>query len=120
MLEDFSFADYILGYVIEGPMDHAQITRLRNLILAKFETHERVHLYLEDRGITKFTLSAAAIGSIFPLEHASRIAKIALVTDRKWIHLLAAIDNNLVKPEILHFKKADRVKAVAWISKRAM
>lgn len=118
MLEDYSFADYILGYVIDGTMDHAQITKLRNLILAKLETHDRVSLYLEDRNITKFTLSAAVIGALFPIEYAHRIDRIALVTNRKWIHFLAVIDNSFVKSEIRHFVRADRVNAVKWISEQ--
>ncbi len=116
MLEDYSFADYILGYVIDGAMDHAQITKLRNLILEKLETHDRVSLYLEDRNITKFTLSAAAMGALFPIEYAHRIDRIALVTDRRWIHFLAVVDNSLVKSQIKHFTRENRVNAVKWIS----
>ena len=99
-------------------MDNKQINTLRNLILEKLETHDKVSLYLEDRNITKFTLSAAAIGALFPIEYANRIDRIALVTDRKWIHFLASIDNGLVKSQIKHFKRADRVSAVKWISEK--
>lgn len=119
MLEDFSFADYILGYVIDGPMDHTQILKLQRLILEKLETHSKVSIYLEDRNITKFSLSAASIGALFPLRYASKIDKIALVTNRRWIHLLAALDNSLVKSEIKHFTTNDRVKAVEWISEKS-
>lgn len=116
MLEDYSFADYILGYVIDGAMDNKQINKLRNLILEKLETHNRVSLYLEDKNITKFTFSAAAIGALFPIEYAHRIDRIALVTDRKWIHFLAALDNSIVKSQIKHFTREDRASAVKWIS----
>jgi len=120
MLADFSFADDTIGYMIEGDMNHKTITELRNLVLEKLKTHDRINLYLEDRSITKFTFSAAAIGMLFPLEHARRFRKIALVTDRKWIHTLASIDNILIKADLLHFAKEDRIKAMSWIAQPIM
>jgi len=116
VLSDFSFADNSIGYSIEGVMDKAAILDLRSQILEKFKTHDKINLYLEDSAIHTFSLSAATIGALFPLEYASRFNKIALVTDRKWIHILATIDNVLIKAQLKHFYKSDRIKALNWIS----
>ena len=116
MLKDFSFADNTIGYVIEGTMDKAAILNLRSHILEKFETHDKISLYLEDGNIEHFSLSAAAIGALFPLEYARRFDKIALVTDRKWIHALAAIDNALIGAKLKYFPIKDRIDAITWIA----
>jgi hypothetical protein len=116
MLANFSFADNTIGYMIEGDMDKATIMELRALILEKFETHDKINLYLEDSAIANFSFSAATIGALFPLEYSSRFLKIALVTDRKWIHVLAAMDNLVIKPTLKHFSTEDRLKAMNWIA----
>jgi len=116
VITDFSFADNSIGYSIKGTMDKSTIMDLREQILKKFEVHDTINLYLEDNAIETFTLTAAAIGALFPLEYASRFDKIALVTDRKWIHVLASIDNILIKAHLQHFSKKERIAALEWIS----
>lgn len=116
MLTDFSFADNTIGYVIEGTMNKKAIVNLRSHVLEKFETHDKICLYLEDSNIEYFSLSAATIGALFPLEYAKRFDKIALVTDRKWIHALAAIDNALIGTKLKYFPVKDRMVAISWIA----
>lgn len=116
MLTDFSFADNTIGYVIEGTMDKTAILNLRSQILEKFETHDKINLYLEDSNIEHFSFSAATIGMLFPLEYAKRFNKIALVTDRKWIHALAAIDNVLIDATLKYYPIKDRMSAISWIA----
>ncbi len=116
MLTDFSFADNTIGYVIEGTMNKTAILNLRSQILEKFEAHEKINLYLEDGNIEHFSLSAATIGALFPLEYSKRFNKIALVTDRKWIHALAAIDNVLIGAKLKYYPIKDRVSAITWIA----
>lgn len=116
MLADFSFADNTVGYLIEGTMDKKAILELRSQILEKFETHDKINLYLEDSNIEHFSLSAATIGALFPLEYAKRFNKIALVTDRKWIHALAAVDNVLIGADLKYFPVKERMSAISWIA----
>lgn len=116
MFIDFSFADNTIGYVIEGTMDKKTILDLRSQILEKLETHDKINLYLEDNNIKHFSLSAATIGTLFPLEYANRFTKIALVTNRKWIHALATLDNILlVEATLKYFPIKDRMSAISWI-----
>ncbi|WP_299213231.1 STAS/SEC14 domain-containing protein [uncultured Dokdonia sp.] len=116
MLADFSFADNTVGYLIEGTMDKDAIVALRSQVLEKFKSHDKINLYLEDSNIEHFSLSAATIGALFPLEHSKRFHKIALVTDRKWIHALAAIDNALIGATLKYFPIKDRLSAISWIA----
>ncbi len=115
MLADFSFADNTVGYLIEGTMDKDAIIALRSQILEKLEVHDTINLYLEDSHIEHFSLSAATIGALFPLEYSKRFNKIALVTDRKWIHALAAVDNALIGATLKYFPIKDRLSAISWI-----
>lgn len=120
MLSDFSFAENTIGCLIEGTMDRATILELKALVLEKLEEHDKINLYLEDSNIDRFSLSAAFIGAIFPLEHANRFGRIALVTDRKWIHALAAIDNAVIKASLKHFGTKDRLEAISWIANQPL
>lgn len=115
MLANFSFADNTVGYLIEGTMDKDTILDLRSQILEKFKVHDKINLYLEDSHIEHFSLSAAAIGALFPLEYSKRFNKIALVTDRKWIQVLAAVDNVLIGATLKYFPIKDRLSAISWI-----
>ena len=116
MFADFSFADNTVGYLIEGTMDKDAILELRSQVLEKLKEHDKINLYLEDSNIEHFSLSAATIGALFPLEYAKRFNKIALVTDRKWIHALAAIDNILIGATLKYFPEKDRLSAISWIA----
>ncbi|MBX2827929.1 MAG: STAS/SEC14 domain-containing protein [Flavobacteriaceae bacterium] len=118
MLSGFSFAKDTVGYIIEGRMDTEAINRLRAKILEKFEEQEKINLYLEDSGIESFSLNAVFIATLFPLEHADRFHKIALVTNRKWIHLLGNMDSLIAKVNIKNFTTENRMDAMAWIAKK--
>lgn len=113
---DFVFEKNTLAYLVEGSMDKASIARLKTTILNKLEYHEKINLYLEDRAIDRFSISAATITAFFPLEYASRFHKIALVTDRKWIHTIAAIDNLFIKTSLKYYPKDKRALAMSWIA----
>ena len=116
MLLNFSFSEETVGYIIDGVMDKAAIEELKNEILEKFKTHDTINLYLEDSGIERFSLNAILIATLFPVEHHHRFEKIALVTNRKWIHALGVIDTFLSGVTIKNFTTEDRMDAISWIS----
>ena len=115
---DYIFANDTLGYIIDGAMDKTAIVELRGHILEKLEYHDKINLYIEDRSIHNFSFSAVVVGALFPLEYASRFNKIALLTDRKWIHKIAAIDNLFIKASIKYYPKDRRSIAMDWISEK--
>ena len=116
MLLNFSFSEDTVGYIIDGVMDKRAIQELKNQILEKFETHTKINLYLEDSGIERFSLNAVLIATLFPVEHHHRFDKIALVTDRKWIHALGVVDTLLVGVVIKNYTIEERLDAITWIS----
>jgi len=116
MILDFSFAQDTVGYIIEDTMDAQAMKDLRNEVKRKFEKFDSINLYLEDCGIDKITFSASLLGAMFPLEHAKKFRKIALVTDRKWIHAMAYFDNLFIEGEIKSFKGDQRMDAMSWIT----
>ncbi|GAB5399049.1 MAG: hypothetical protein Aureis2KO_06340 [Aureisphaera sp.] len=117
MFSGFSFAQDTIGYIIDGKMNTEAINALRAQILEKFEEHDKINLYLEDAGIESFSLNAVFIATLFPIEHAGRFNKIALVTDRKWIHLLGNLDTLVAKVNIKNFTTEKRMDAMAWIAR---
>jgi len=116
MLSNFSLSDETVGYLIDGVMDKAAIVELRDRILEKMESYDKINLYLEDVNIESFSFSAVMIATLFPVEHKDRFHKIALVTDRKWIHALGILDTVLVGVTIRNFDVSERLNAVSWIA----
>ncbi|MGJ8664747.1 MAG: STAS/SEC14 domain-containing protein [Patiriisocius sp.] len=116
MTLNFSFSEETVGYIIDGVMDQAAIQELKSQILEKFETHDKINLYVEDDNITHFSLNAVVIATLFPMEFHKRFDKIALVTNRKWIHALGVLDTVLVGVNIKNFMVSDRLKAISSIS----
>ena len=116
MFLNFSFANDAVGYIIEGPMDSKSINILKDEILKKFEEHEQITLYLEDAGIQGFSIDSVIIGTLFPHEHKDRFRKVAMVTDRKWIHILSSLNSFLLGANFKNFTTENRLDAIAWIS----
>lgn len=117
MQVDFSFSRNTVGYIIEGVMDKTAIQNLKNQILEKFEEFDAINLYIEDNGIQSFTFNSVFIATLFPVEYSSRLSKVAVVTNRKWIHLLSSLDNLVTNTEIKNFTSEDRMDAMYWITK---
>lgn len=116
MLLNFSFSENAIGYIVEGKMDYKAITELKTAILKKFEEHDTISLYLEDNNIERFTLDAVFIASIFPMQHSNRLNKIAMVTNRKWIHAIANFNKVLIGKDMRNFTVDKRLDAISWIA----
>ncbi len=116
MLSDFSLSRNTVGYIIDGVMNKKAINDLKSQILEKFEEHDTINLYLEDSGIERFSLNAVMIATLFPVEHHHRFNKIALVTNRKWIHMLGVLDTVVVNVNLKNFTSDNRLEAISWIA----
>jgi len=116
VLLNFSFSDNSVGYIIEGAMDYQAVQELKSAILEMLKEHKTINLYLEDKNIERFTLDAIFIASIFPMQHLSKLDKIAMVTNRKWIHAIANFNKALVGVEIRNFNIEERLEAISWIA----
>lgn len=119
MFSDFSFAQDTVGFIIEGKMDRDAMDRLIAMILEKLEQHDYINLYLEDASVQQFTFDAINTAFWFPHKYKDRLRKVALVTDRKWIHALGGLNNMFLSTAIKNFPTQERMDAMCWIAKRS-
>lgn len=115
MFLNFRISNNAIGYIVDGVMDTKAIHYLRDEILKKLEDHEKISIYLEDAGVERFSLDSIIVTTIFPHKHRNRFDKVAMVTDRKWIHVLSSVNGLLVDATIKNFIIEDRMKAIDWI-----
>ncbi|EAQ48073.1 MULTISPECIES: STAS/SEC14 domain-containing protein [Leeuwenhoekiella] len=116
MLLDFSLSENSIGYIVEGTMDYKAVQELKGAILKKLEKHDSINLYLEDNNIDRFTLDAVFIAGIFPMQHKNQLNKIAMVTNRKWIHMIANFNKAVIGKDMRNFTTDRRTEAIAWIA----
>ena len=118
MLSSFSFSEDTVGFLLEGTFGEETVQQLHARILEKFEDFETINLYLEDSGIETFSLTAVIENLFFKLEHNGKFNKVALVSDRKWIHLCGKLEKMLGDIDIRSFVSEDRMEAITWIAER--
>ena len=117
MNSSFSFSDNTVGFFIEGGIFNAErMERLIENIVKKIDTYGKINLYLEDQGVEHFTLLAVAKEIQFKIEHKKELNKVALVSDRKWIHACGKIVNLFLPIEVKSFDIGQRMEAISWIT----
>ena len=97
-------------------MDTPAIEYLRDEILKRLDEHETISIYLEDAGVEWFSLNSIVTTTLFPHKHRKRIRKVAMVTNRSWIHVIAGLNNFLIDAQVRNFKSKDRTKAMEWVT----
>ncbi|RXG28033.1 SpoIIAA family protein [Leeuwenhoekiella palythoae] len=116
VLFDFSLSDNSIGYIVEGTMDYKAVQELKEAILDKFKKHDSINLYLEDNNIERFSLDAVFIAGIFPMQHKNQLNKVAMVTNRKWIHAIANFNKAVIGKDLRNFTIDRRMEAMNWIA----
>ncbi|NND88520.1 MAG: STAS/SEC14 domain-containing protein [Flavobacteriaceae bacterium] len=116
MLSNFSFSDSTVGFVIDKEYTKEVSKQLHKRILEKAEVYDKINLYIEDSSIEHFSIKIVAKEIIFKLENASLFNKVALVSDRKWIHRCASVENMFMEAEVKSFDSDDRLSAISWIA----
>ena len=116
MLFDFSLSDNSIGYIVEGTMDYKAVQELKGAILEKFKKHDSINLFLEDNNIERFSLDAVFIAGIFPMQHKNQLNKVAMVTNRKWIHAIANFNKAVIGKDLRNFTIDRRMEAMNWIA----
>lgn len=116
MHSSFTFSKNTVGFLIDGDVDEKAINKLQIEILEKLKSFDKINLYLEDSNIESFTLPAVVNQMMFKFEYGDRFNKVAMVTDRKWIHLCGNLKNMFLSATIKNFDTSDRLKAMNWIS----
>lgn len=118
MLSDFSFAQDTIGFIIEGNLDTKSMYELGAGIRDTLVENKRMSLYLEDMEIQSFSFNAIIIGTLFPFRYGSKFDKMALVSDRKWIHFIGFFQNILFRMKVKSFSTEHRLDAMSWIMDR--
>lgn len=98
-----------------GVYDAQRIEALMSEIIEKMDRFGTISLYLEDQNVEKFTLGAIFKEVLFKIDNKERLKKIALVSDRKWIHTCATLENQFLPIVVKSFEVDNRVEAMDWI-----
>ncbi|RMA66544.1 SpoIIAA family protein [Ulvibacter antarcticus] len=114
----FSFSDDTIGFIIEGVVDDKTIENLKESLALKLKEYNSINLYLEDSGIEKFRLQSVVTRALFPLENSNSFGKVAMVSDRRWIHLLSSFNNLFTQCEIRCYTSENRIEAMSWIASK--
>ena len=118
MVSEFSFAEDTIGFFIEGDVDRQATHELGKGIYETLTENTKMSLYLEDMNIHSFTTTAILIGIIFPFKYGRKFNKLALVSDRKWLHIVGYIQNTLTSVKVRSFSTKDRLEGMSWIMDR--
>ena len=118
MLSDFSFAQDTIGFIIEEKIDSDVLRDLGKRIVATLQENKKMSLYLEDMGIQSFTPNSIFIGILFPFRYSRKFSKLALISDRKWIHFIAFWHNLFTPVKVKSYSIAHRLDAMSWIMER--
>lgn len=116
MHSSFTFSKDTIGFLIDGEFDEKAANKVHVEILEKLKTHKKINLYLEDSNLESFTLPGVVNQVLFKFEYGDRFNKVAMVTDRKWIHLCGNLKNMFLSATIKNFDTSERIKAMNWIS----
>ena len=89
---------------------------MQNEILALIEVQGKINLYLEDANIEFFSLRTMIAGTRFPHVHHKSLNRVAMVTNRKWIHVLSSINGFLLQGNYKNFTVEQRLEAMSWVA----
>lgn len=116
LLSTFSFADNIIGFIIDGPYDEAIVKKIEAEITKKLEVYEKVNFYIEDTITAKISLKAILKSIPFKFMNRKRYAKVAIVTDHKWLRLFCKFEKFIFNVDLKVYSSKDRLEAIQWIS----
>ncbi|HBY68266.1 MAG TPA: hypothetical protein DEG69_11230 [Flavobacteriaceae bacterium] len=116
MLSSFSFSDTTVGFLIEGNFDTETVNSLIIKIENKLKTYDKINLYIEDMGVESFSMPALFKETVFKFKNSDKFYKVALVSDRKWIHACANLTSFFTSSETQNFTSEERMSAMSWIA----
>lgn len=119
MHELLEAADDILALTISKDISSADLDAVMDRLDAKLAAHEKVHLFIETRGIESLELKGmpSYIARALPLfSKLGRFGRVAVVADQAWIRLGSRIESAIL-PFISYrvFEPSERNSALAWV-----
>lgn len=116
MHSSFSFSDNTIGFIIDGPYDEETIAKVRSQITEKLKKFDKLNLYIEDTPNAEISLKSLIANLPYKIKIGSHFNKVAVVSDRKWVHLIRAFERLFFSGEIRQFPSAKRLEAIQWVS----
>ncbi|MDT0675482.1 STAS/SEC14 domain-containing protein [Autumnicola musiva] len=116
MLDTFSFADHIVGVIIDSHLDKDTTESLQQKLLEKLKKHQRVNLFVEVQKESEISADAFIKNMQFNFKHIGEFHKIAIVSDINWLKGAMSLKDIVVEANIETFPHKDRLKALNWIS----
>ncbi|PEN11075.1 hypothetical protein CRI94_16775 [Longibacter salinarum] len=120
MIKFLASPDDVVAIKIDQTVDAEQLKSITNRIDDRLAEHETIAMYLDLRGLERFTLAAILDDLRYSLKHIgdlSRIRRVALVTRARWIDVIASWENRVLPSiDIRVFDPEDRRSALDWAS----
>lgn len=109
--------DKIIGLEIDGRVDRADLGRIIEHIEQRLVREDKLRIYAEVNNWSGMSLSAFIKDLNFSLKHLNSFEKEAIVSNQKWLEVLAALGNTLFSGiEVKHFTLNEKDKALEWIA----
>lgn len=108
--------DHIIGLEIDGWIDTEDIDRVVKLVEPRLDAGEKLRIYAEVNNWSGISLGAFIKDLRFSLQHVQDFDKEAIVSDKKWLEVLAALGNTLFSSmEVKHFNLNEKDRALEWL-----
>ena len=112
-------ADDVIALEVSGKLTSLDLDAVMDHVESAFDRHEKVHVFVETRGIDGIDLSG--LPSYFAraaplLGKLTRFGRVAVVADQAWVRLGTRIES-AVLPFISYrvFEPGQREEALAWV-----
>jgi len=116
MIQRIDFpSDLIIGMHVTGDVTEADIQPWAAMLDQKTDQPRKLRVYIEYENVNMVTLRAAIADLKFDLSHLNDFEKAALVSDKSWTNLPAAVANFLPSLEAKQFTTAEKEQARQWI-----
>ena len=119
MLEFIESPDDIIALKISDRIAGADLDAIMDQVNRAFEASEKVHVFVETRGIDSIEISALpnyAARAMPLLGKLNRFGRVAVVADQAWIRFGTRLESAML-PFISYrtFEPPERERALAWV-----
>ncbi len=112
------FPNDVVAAEFHGNVDSEQFEKvLKPAVVSRIAQEGKVKLfYVLGDDFGKLSSGFALDDAGFALRHMHKVARIAIVTDKKWLRRSARLFSHLVSPEVQVFRLKDMEAARTWIT----
>ena len=119
MINTFSFADHVVGFIVTEPVNQSTIKKVHLQIDEALKNFEFIDLYIEMTSLCHVELGAMVTDFKFKMKRADRFSKIAVVTDDRFFSLFCRINALFMNTELKIFTLQQRTQGLLWLSMAA-